>query len=128
MNLTALDPDVLRRRRELVLTFLALFLVLGAAGVTAYGVLRTPPPTPRELAEVAQQAVRDAIPPAYSLDFSTLEEIQIAPAAEDHYSVSGRVVAVPRSGAAQSYVYTCSIARFNDKRWRPAKLSLQPQY
>ena len=127
MNLTALDPDVLRRRRELVFTLLALFLVLSAAGVTAYGVLRTPPPTPRELAEVAQQAVRDAIPATYSLDFSTLEETQIA-AAEDRYSVSGRVVAVPQSGVAQSYLYTCSVARFNDKRWRPAKLSLQPQY
>jgi hypothetical protein len=128
MNLTALDPDVLRRRRELVLTFLALLVVLGAAGVTAYAVLRTPPPTPGELAAVAQQAVRDAIPATYSLDFSTLEETQIAVAAEDRYNVSGRVVAVPQSGASQSYLYSCSVARFNDKRWRPAKLSLQPQY
>src|SRR5262249_31835983 len=112
---------------ELVLTFLTLFLVLGAGLFTAYRVLRMPAPAPGELISVAQQAVRDAIPSKYTLSFGAAEETQIT-ATEDRYTVSGRVIAMPQLGAPESYLFTCDLSRFNGRRWRPAKLTLTPQY
>jgi hypothetical protein len=123
-----LDPNVLGRRREVVLTLVALVLVLAAGAFTAHQVFRTPAPGGSELMALAHQAVRDAMPPAYALRFSPLQDTQISRAAADRHEVSARVIAVNRQGGTEDYTFTCVLIRFSDRSWRPAKLDLQHRY
>lgn len=55
-----LDPAVLRRRRELVLTFAALTVILAGCFILAFYMLRTKPVTRRQMVVAAEEAVRDA--------------------------------------------------------------------
>src|SRR4051794_31388817 len=91
-NDPGLDIDVLRRRRERVFAFLALFLILAASLYTARRLIWTPPPAPGALLETAQTAVSNAFPPPHVLQFNTAAETNIKLLKEGSWEVTGGVV------------------------------------
>lgn len=122
-----LNPDILRRRRERVLTVMALLLILGVSVFTSYRLLRAPGTSPKDLVAVAQQAVKDGLPAGMALSFSSLRETLVEPVDGGSYEVSAEVLALTPAGASQHYVFTCTLTLFPDRHWRPSKLVLTAQ-
>jgi hypothetical protein len=121
-----LDLEVLRRRREWVLTILALLLVLGVSVFTALRLLRTPPVSQNELAFTARQAVKDALP-GLAVQFGGVEELTIQRLG-DNYEIKGTALAITPDGKDLTYLFTCQLERAEDGKWRPAKTILNPMY
>jgi hypothetical protein len=122
-----LDLEVLRRRRDWVLTILALLLVLGVSIFTAYRLLRTPAVSQSELAVSARQAVKDALP-GRVVQFGGTEELTIQPIGDSSYEVKGNALAITPEGISLSYLFTCNMERAPDGKWRPTKVQLNPLF
>jgi len=121
-----LDIEVLRRRRDRVLTLLALAFVLGVALFVSRGLFRSQPVERTELIAAAKQAVREAAPPNVALEFSTATEFVIEMESEDRYSVTGEVVLIPTSGHSSRFFFECALSRNEQGPWRPVRLSVTP--
>ncbi len=122
-----LDIDALRRRRELVLTVLALLLILSVTVFTAWKFLRTTPPAPSELASVAALAIREAMA-GLAVQISDADQMRMKPVTERLYEVSGQFLAVNRQAQATHYVFTCAVEHAPAGNWRPAKLTITPLF
>src|SRR5205823_1288776 len=121
------DIDVLRRRRERVLAVLAVVLVLGVAGTTAYYILRPNPVAPKELIRISQQAAREAVGLQYTYQFAGENETEIKPEGNDTYVVIATGVAMTREGQARGFRFKCTVGRRLNGSWGPEKLELSPQ-
>jgi hypothetical protein len=122
-----LDIETLRRRRERVLTILALGLILAVSVFAAFRFLRVPKPQRRDLIAVTQQTVREAPALAGSvLHFSESNEIEIRQVG-DRYEVAGRVFAIAPSGRSSTYYsFTCLLEQLEGRQARPVTLVLTP--
>lgn len=118
-----LNVEVLRRRREWVLTGIALLLVVGVSLFVASRFFRSPPPPlPSDLAVLARRAVKDFFP-GMALEFGSREELTIRPLGESVYEVKGRVFVINPAGRARDFVFTCTLER-SEREWRAAKLQV----
>jgi hypothetical protein len=122
-----LDLAVLRRRREWVLTILALLLVLGASVFTALRFLRTPPVSQSELAVLTRQAVKDALP-GRVVQVGGPEELTIERRGDMNYEIKGSALAITPQGMTLNYTFTCMLERGPDGKWRPLSVQLDPLY
>jgi hypothetical protein len=128
MNDLGLNPEGLRKRRETVLTILALGLVLFAAVFTALKFLHTSQPDDAELAEIARAAVRRGFAPSLSIQFPGSEDFALTPMGEYRYQVIGRVQAIDPRGRSQLYTFECAIAPDDRGRWHSVSLSIRVGY
>ena len=122
-----LNLDVLRRRREVFLTVVALTLVLVVTLVAAQKFLRKAPTNTTEIAQAAFQAVREAMP-GVAVQLGEPAEAELKEIADNHYQVSGRFLAVNGEGQSAYYVYTCSLEQPGGGKWRPVKLDITPMF
>jgi hypothetical protein len=122
-----LDIEALRRRRELILTVLALLLVLSATVFTAWKFLRTVPAAPSELASVTALAIREAMP-GLALQIGGADEMRVKFVTERLYEVSGQFIAVNQQAQSTHYVFTCAVEQAASGNWRPAKLTITPMF
>jgi len=126
-----LDIDVLRRRREFVLTFLALFLIVIAAIFTGHKLLSSPKINPGDLTAIARQAVREQMPAGHAVHFGGTqggdEKMEIAERrAGESFELSGRVMAIRPDGLHEFYLFKCWVERAQNSRWRPSKVEITP--
>jgi hypothetical protein len=122
-----LDIELLRRRRDRVLSIAAVVLVLAVSLVIAWRVMRPQPVDRQALVFAAQAAVRDAIGEGYVSSFSSPSEYHFAEEDADHYRLKSEVLAVTPQGAATHYWFDCLLMRLPDGSWAPAQLTLQVQ-
>lgn len=120
-----LDIEVLRRRRERALTFLAISGILAVTLVCAFFWLRPKPLDRRVVIAAAQRAVRDAVGERQAFDFGNPVHVEIQP--EGEFLVRGEVVAVTPDLQPHHYWYDCVVHRQSDGSWGPAQLTLLPQ-
>jgi hypothetical protein len=125
-----LDIDVLRRRRELLFTGLALVFVLAAAVGSGFWFLRTRPPSASDLVGIAQRAVSEApVVSGMILEFAGQSETQTKQIGEWEYEVASRFVAVAKDGNRTLYfTFRCSLTTDEGRVWRPRTLVITPQY
>ena len=84
-----LDIDHLRRRRELVLTFLAVGLIVGASLLMAFFMLRPPPVDRAGASAAAQRAVRETLGGDFVFHVKSPAETVITPQDDGHLLVQG---------------------------------------
>jgi hypothetical protein len=123
-----LDPEVLRRRREITLTTLALGLILGCAAFAALRFFHTPPPSDRELALMAERAVRAEVGGSGALEFPPHEEGSIKQAGEQKYEVSSHVRAYRPDGASELFAFDCVVEPNQRGVWQVTRLSVRAGY
>jgi hypothetical protein len=121
-----LDINVLRRRRELVLGFLALFVVLGIGFFVAGGVYKPERVERNELISAAKDAIKNAAPAGATLQFSTEREFVIERQDDRAYLVRGEVLLVMPSAGSTRYFFVCHLKRQENGPWLPAQLSISP--
>jgi hypothetical protein len=121
-----LDINVLRRRRELVLGFLALFVVLGIGFFVAGGVYKPERVERNELISAAKDAIKNAAPAGATLQFSTERELVIERQDDRAYLVRGEVLLVMPSAGSTRYFFVCHLKRQENGPWLPAQLSISP--
>ena len=122
-----LDIEVLRRRRERFLTFLALLIVLAVTVFVAVKFFGTRPVTPAELASVAQRAVRQAMP-GVTVQIGGPDGMNIKAITDSMYEVSGQFSTVNSQAGSAYYVFTCSLERAGGGGWRPESLKITPLF
>jgi hypothetical protein len=121
-----LNIDVLRRRRERVLTFLALFFIAVVSLFVLRALLQPRPVDRMELIVAAKLAVRNAVPAGSVLTFSTLPEFLIQMEDPNLYTVKGEVVLVTHEGHSSHFFFECSLTRSEEGQWLPVRLSVNP--
>jgi hypothetical protein len=121
-----LDLAVLRRRRELVLTFFTLALIIAVAAFTAYRIFQGPPDTPEAVRAAAEQAIRNYLGRKMKIQFSAPNETYIESIREGVREVAGSVVAVTEAGQASYYRYRCIVME-DEGHWEPEKLYITPE-
>jgi hypothetical protein len=122
-----LDIAVLRRRRELLFTVLALTLILLTTYITATKSLIKPPPGSAELATTARMAIQDAMK-GVVLAMGASEDLTIRQVTESLYTVSGQFSAIDPQGKSTYFTFTCSVQQGQNGHWRPARLVLNPLF
>ena len=121
-----LDVDVLRRRRDRLLTLLALAAVVAVSLTALYFALRSKPEDPNVLIAAAQRKVREAIGNREAIQFGAPVSVEAQRAEE--YLVRGEAIAVnPSTLQARHYWYDAVVHRQPDGTWGPARLTLLPQ-
>jgi hypothetical protein len=118
------DIAVLRRRRERLLTVLALIVVVAGAGALAYYVARPIPVDERMVVQTAQEAVRELFGTGVVYVFGA--QPQVDRLSEDRCMVSSEFLILNAAGASAHHWYDCEVRRAPDGHWQPAKLTLMP--
>jgi hypothetical protein len=103
-----LDPAVLRRRRDLVLTILAGLVSLSVAVFSAQKFIRARPRAEADILLVVQNAVKRDMGPAVSIQFAP-ESRKVTTVGAGLYQVSGMFVAVGRQGSSRYFAFDCSV-------------------
>jgi hypothetical protein len=122
-----LDLDLLQRRRDRLLTVVAVAVILVLSVTTAYLLFRPKPVDERALISAAHQSVREALGLGLVYQFSVRSETLIEPVEEESYRVSGEVAAVNPGGRSTGYAFDCTLKQRPDGTWAPVKLKLTPR-
>ena len=122
-----LNIEILRRRRDILLTITAMLLILGVTSFAAYKFLRGPAANSTDIASAALQAVRASMA-GYSVQAGLPEEVSLKAITSGQYEATGRVVAVDQEGQSGYYLFKCFVERPPEGSWKVSKVELTALY
>jgi len=122
---SGLDIQILRRRREAVVTIAALLVLLGTMSVAAYYFLHPRRADLRQIVAVAEKRVETAVGPGYRYAFPLFQEMKVTAQGNDEYLVTGWGEAISRDGHVEPIFFQCRVVPGRGKEWVPATLELK---
>jgi hypothetical protein len=126
--LEAVDPEVLRRRRERIALILGGVLLFLLAGLLSYSLRPTKPPKDDVLL-AAQYGVRRELEVHGSLHFNSSTDAQVQALSEQEFLVRGWVQDVAPDGRVWLYLYHATVdIDSNRGEYHVHDISVLPQY
>jgi len=122
-----LDPDLLRRRRHVMLTMLAGLLVLGAATFAAAKFLRAPPRSEADILLVVQESVKRKMGPGVMVQFAP-EGRRVTAKGDGLYHVSGQFVAVASQGLPFYFAFDCAVQDSAKEGLQASSVNITPLF